>query len=152
MDLYQGFSSRGAIFIIQCLSSMVPCELCIVNIYQVDTLQDTFIGQSSWNLVWIFVLIKSQMCLNLGHVWSWTRSLDQIKEIPCGHSCAKPNVLNCVMFWIEENYDMQPNWRNLSSKGMKKYRKRENVPVTMIFPFFKADVEFPKGVFSQVAN
>ena len=30
--------------------------------------------------------MKSQWSLNLGHLGSRTRSLGQIKEIPCGHS------------------------------------------------------------------
>ena len=34
----------------------------------------------------MFVLIKYSNSLNFGKLWSKTRSLGQIKEIPCGHS------------------------------------------------------------------
>ena len=37
----------------------------------------------------MFVLIKSQTCSNLGHLGLKTRSLGQIKEIPCGRSRGK---------------------------------------------------------------
>ena len=47
------------------------------------TLEATFSVRSSWNLVGMFVLIKSRMSSNFGHVGSKTRSLDQILEKPC---------------------------------------------------------------------
>ena len=49
-------------------------------------LEATFFAQSTRNLVRMFVLIKSRISLNLGHLGSKTRSLGQIKEIPCGRS------------------------------------------------------------------
>ena len=60
--------------------------ISVVNIYLVGALEATFLVQSTWNLVKMFNLIKSRTSKSLCQLGSLTRSLGQIKEIPCGHS------------------------------------------------------------------
>ena len=51
----------------------------------VYTLEVTFMIQSSWNLVTMFVLMMSRSSLILGHFGSKMRSVGQIKEKFCLH-------------------------------------------------------------------
>ena len=100
---------RWAFVTIQCPSSAVRCLSCFINIYLVDTLEATVFAQSTWNLVRMFVLI-SRTSFNFGHLGSKTRSLDQIKEIPCGysrgHNSCTVNLNICQNFclWIGVNW------------------------------------------------
>ena len=45
--------------------SVVHCPLCVANIYLVDTVEATFLAQSTLDYVRMFVLIKSRTSLNL---------------------------------------------------------------------------------------
>ena len=51
-----------------------------------NTLEATFLVQSSSNLLRMIILTISQSSPNIGHVWSKTRSVGQIIEKPCEHS------------------------------------------------------------------
>ena len=77
------------------------------------TLKGTVLIQSSWNFVWILIIIISRSSLKLGHVREKTRLLGQILKKPSvtsrGHSfdlkfmnlCQKINHCNILIkFWI----------------------------------------------------
>ena len=69
--------------------SVVPCMSFIVRrqlFRLVYTLEATFSVRLSWNLVGMFVLMKSRTSLKKGHVRSKTRSLGQISKKPYVHS------------------------------------------------------------------
>ena len=51
-----------------------------------NTLEATFLVQSSSNLLRMINLTISQLSLNMGDVGSKTRSVGQIMEKPCEHS------------------------------------------------------------------
>ena len=51
-----------------------------------NTLEATFLVQSSSNLLRMIILTISQSSSNIGHVGSKTRSVGQIIEKPCEHS------------------------------------------------------------------
>ena len=53
-----------------CPMSIVCQALCIIKNYLVDTLEATFLSQSTRNLVRMFVLIKSQMSSSLDQLGS----------------------------------------------------------------------------------
>jgi hypothetical protein len=66
---------------LSCIVNFLPCVRSRGHIFQLDTCE-----MWSWNLVRMFVLIKSRMSLKLGHVGLKTRSLGQILEKPCVRS------------------------------------------------------------------
>ena len=51
-----------------------------------NTLEATFLVQSSSNLLRMIILTISQLSSNMGDVGSETRSVGQIMEKPCEHS------------------------------------------------------------------
>ena len=76
------------------------CPSCVVRrpsstFYLLYVLEATFSVQSSWNLVRMFVLIKSRKSLKLGHVGSKTRSLGQILEKPC--VCSRCHIFSQIL-------------------------------------------------------
>ena len=49
-----------------------------------DPVEATFLAQLTWQFVRMFVLMKCMMSSSVAHLGSYTRSIAQIKEIPCG--------------------------------------------------------------------
>ena len=82
-------------------------------------LEATFSVQSSWNLVRVFVLIKSLTSLKLGHVGSKTRSLGQILEKPCVRS--RGHIFSPIFMKLCQNVclDVISNQVEIGSCGNK---------------------------------
>ena len=84
--------------------SVVLRAVCFVRrqlFYLVYALEATFSVQSSWNLVRMFVSIKSRMSSKLGHVGWKTRSLDQILEKPCARS--RGHIFSPILMKLGQN-------------------------------------------------
>ena len=91
--------SWWAIVIVLCPSSVVRCPLS--TFYLAYALEATFSVQSSWNLVRMFVSIKSRTSSKLGHVGSKTRSLVQILEKPC--VCSRGHIFSPILMKLGQN-------------------------------------------------
>ena len=66
-----------------------------------NTLEATFLVQSSSNLLRMIILKISRSSANMGHVGSKTRSVGQIMEKPCKHS--RGHIFGPVFFKLAQN-------------------------------------------------
>ena len=67
----------------------------------VNTLEDTFLAQSSSNLLTMLFLTKSRSSSIMGHVGSKTRSLGQILEKACEH--ARDHIFDTILLKLAQN-------------------------------------------------
>ena len=98
----------------------------------VVTVQATFFNGQSLKLVKSFILMNSRLSLNLGHVGSKTRSLDQIKGKPCGPSIG--HISQWIFMKIVEKLhldDFQTEFETRSC-GVKNQVTRSNYRKTIL--------------------
>jgi len=97
--------SWWAIVVSGCPSSVVvrraTCVVLRPSTFDVYTLETTFVIQSFWNFVRIFVLTISRSSSNMGHVGSKTRSPGQILGNSCLHS--RGNICYPILLKLCQN-------------------------------------------------
>ena len=79
----------------------------------------------------MFVLIKSQTSLKLGHVGSKTRSLGQILEKPC--VCSRGHIFSQILMKLSKNVclDKISDKFEIGLCGVKKQVTRSNLRKTL---------------------
>ena len=95
--------------IVLCMSFIMHCQLFGLC----TPWKHTFSVRLSWNLVGMFVLIKSRTSLKLGCVRSKTRSLGQISEKPYVHS--RGHIFSLIIMKLGQNvclYEISDRFEN----------------------------------------